>query len=122
MFEAFASHPETVSLAAQHGEEIINYMGWITTISLGAVIAVLLWAVKRELATMNETILTFKQEVADDVLLLRDDQKTIWSQISATKSRVANAESEIKLIKNQCKIYHGEERRRIDRSSDEEGK
>lgn len=102
---------DALTIAQQHGPELLNYVVAIAIGLLGTIIALLLWAVKREVSITNTMLQLFRKEVADDVQLLRDNQTIMWSQISDTKKRMSLAEADIAVIKNSCKIYHGVDRR-----------
>ncbi len=117
---------DAVTLAEQHGAELLSLGGGFVLFLVGAVISLLLWGVKREVAATNKTLeftnemlRLFRKEVADDVQLLRDDQRFIRSDLSETKKRVGLAERDIAVITSNCKLYRGVERRKSDRNEEE---
>lgn len=108
------------TIAQVHGEELLKYAVIALGLCLGAIISLLLWAVNNKLESMNNSITVVKNELMDDVQLLRDNQTTMWTQISETKKRVGVVESDIAVISSNCKIFHGTDRRQHPRVEFEE--
>lgn len=102
---------ETVPFTVEHAPDVIQVLWWVTGVLAATVIALLLRSINRELGVINDTISSFKQEVSDDILVVRQEQQRMWSQISDTKKNVISLDRRVAVMKNQCDIWHGVERR-----------
>lgn len=116
---------DTVSIAEQHAPDIIQGLWWLATVLImviSGLFALFLNSIKREFAlllkninlqlvTLNVTVQSVKNEVAEDVALMRKEQEKLWGEISETKKRVNTLHTDVQLIKNNCDFYNGPNRR-----------
>lgn len=119
---------ETLSLSEQHAPDIIQGLWWLATaliMVISGLFALFLNSIKREFAlllkninlqlvTLNVTVQSVKNEVAEDVALMRKEQEKIWGEISETKERMNTLHTDVELIKNNCDLKHGPIRRDSD--------